>query len=153
MTQPALAAKRTRRSFLDWVLGLGTASWLGSLAYPIVRYMKPLSAPGPGGPVRLEASDVARMEKDHFVIVRSGDARVIVFEAMGVVRALDARCTHEGCTVQYSPGDGQIVCACHNGRFDLDGRVLSGPPPRPLGQWGAARDEEGNVVVSPSRPA
>jgi Rieske Fe-S protein len=34
--------------------------------------------------------------------------------------------------VGYQPDLGCIRCACHEGRFDLDGRVLSGPPPAPL---------------------
>ena len=76
---------------------------------------------------------------------RFGVAKVVVFEAGGELRALDAKCTHEGCTVQFVPGDSLIWCACHNGKFDLDGRVLSGPPPRPLVKWIATR--EGNDVV------
>ena len=36
------------------------------------------------------------------------------------------------CTVQYDQEASVIWCACHNGKFDLNGRVISGPPPRPL---------------------
>jgi Rieske Fe-S protein len=49
--------------------------------------------------------------------------------------------------VQYVPGDGIVWCACHNGRFDLDGRVLSGPPPRPLPSY-AVHEDDGDVIVS-----
>jgi len=66
------------------------------------------------------------------------------------LRACEARCTHEGCTVQYVPGESVVWCACHNGRFDLDGRVLSGPPPRPLARWVAQRDPDGSVSVAKS---
>jgi Rieske Fe-S protein len=45
------------------------------------------------------------------------------------------------------PGDSVIWCACHNGRFDLDGRVLAGPPPRPLEKYSCTRDPDGAVVV------
>ena len=69
---------------------------------------------------------------------------MIVFEAGGELRALDAKCTHEGCTVQFVPGDSLLWCACHNGS-SFDGRVLSGPPPRPLVKWVATR--EGNDVI------
>jgi Rieske Fe-S protein len=34
--------------------------------------------------------------------------------------------------VQYRPDLQQIWCACHNGHYDLNGRNVSGPPPRPL---------------------
>jgi Rieske Fe-S protein len=48
------------------------------------------------------------------------------------VRAFNAICTHTQCTVEYRPEKGVIFCACHNGVFDLEGRNVSGPPPRPL---------------------
>lgn len=142
------ARAHTRRGFLDWALGAGAVAWLSSVLYPVLRYLKPLNVPGAGGPLKLSPEEAAKVEKEHFVIVRAGNARIIVFEAAGTLRALDAKCTHEGCTVQYVPGEEVVWCACHNGRFDLDGRVLAGPPPRPLAQWLAARDPEGNVTVT-----
>lgn len=138
----------TRRTFLDWLIGLGTAGWLGTVLYPVLRYLRPVSGPAASGPFRLTAEEVARMERDHFVIVRSGTARVMVFDCQGTLRALDARCTHEGCTVQYVPGETSVWCACHNGRFDIDGRVVAGPPPRPLRRWIATREGDGSVVVT-----
>jgi len=62
---------------------------------------------------------------------------------------LDAKCTHEGCTVQYVPGEDVVWCACHNARFATDGRVLSGPPPKPLPSYDVRRDEDGTIVVTP----
>jgi Rieske Fe-S protein len=50
----------------------------------------------------------------------------------GDYRALSAICTHLNCTVQYRAREQDIWCACHNGVYDLSGRNLSGPPPRPL---------------------
>ena len=50
----------------------------------------------------------------------------------GKYNALTAVCTHLGCTVQYRPDLHNVWCACHNGMYDVDGRNLSGPPPRPL---------------------
>ena len=46
--------------------------------------------------------------------------------------ALAATCTHLDCIVQYREDTKQIWCACHNGVYDLNGRNISGPPPRPL---------------------
>lgn len=50
----------------------------------------------------------------------------------GELKAYSAVCTHLNCTVQYDDASRSIWCACHNGRFDLKGQVISGPPPRPL---------------------
>jgi len=144
--------RRTRRSFLDLLLRVSVVAWLGSVLYPVLRYLKPLSLPGPSGPVRLTRAEVAKVEVDKFAIIPVGRERLLVFEdAKGELRALDAKCTHEGCTVRYVARDALIWCACHNGRFDLDGRVLAGPPPRPLARHSVLRDSEGAITVSLAR--
>lgn len=48
------------------------------------------------------------------------------------LHAFLATCTHLDCIVGYQPEQRCIVCACHEGRFDLEGKVISGPPPAPL---------------------
>jgi Rieske Fe-S protein len=52
-------------------------------------------------------------------------------------RALSAACTHLGCGVSWDGAARQFKCPCHGGVFDRDGRVLSGPPPRPLDRLSA----------------
>jgi cytochrome b6-f complex iron-sulfur subunit len=126
---------------------VGTGA-LASVVYPILRYLTPLPDAGPAGPVRLSAEELAVLDRQHFVIVPMGGARALVFrDADQEVHALDARCTHEGCTVQYVPGESVIWCACHNARFDLAGRVLSGPPPKPLPAYPIKREADGGVVI------
>lgn len=138
----------TRRRFLDYFLKATTLAWIGTVAYPILRYVKPASAPGQGGPLTLGVDDVAKLASDKFVIVRVAQHRVIVFEdGAQAVRALDARCTHEGCTVKFIPAEQFISCACHQGRFDLDGTVLAGPPPRPLKKWSVQRGADDTITI------
>lgn len=140
---------RSRRSVLDLLLGVGVLGWFASIAFPVLRYLKPLSAAGPEGPIALTADEAAQLGKDKFVILKAGTARVLVFEdASQEIRSCSAKCTHEGCTVQFSASEQSIVCACHNGRFDLDGRNISGPPPRPLTQFTVLKDEAGNITVN-----
>ena len=50
----------------------------------------------------------------------------------GSVSALSLACTHTACNVEWKPAEGIYLCKCHEGVFDADGRVLSGPPERPL---------------------
>nr|NIN10232.1 Rieske 2Fe-2S domain-containing protein [Gemmatimonadales bacterium]NIN48554.1 Rieske 2Fe-2S domain-containing protein [Gemmatimonadales bacterium]NIP06018.1 Rieske 2Fe-2S domain-containing protein [Gemmatimonadales bacterium]NIS64409.1 Rieske 2Fe-2S domain-containing protein [Gemmatimonadales bacterium] len=72
---------------------------------------------------------------------------ILVRTATGELRALAAACTHLGCIVQYRPDLHHIWCACHNGHFDLNGRVLQGPPPEPLEMYTVnVRDDQ--IVVS-----
>jgi Rieske Fe-S protein len=56
-------------------------------------------------------------------------------------RALSAVCQHLGCSVRWDGSKKRFLCPCHGGVYDRDGRVVSGPPPRPL--------ERLNVRVNP----
>lgn len=145
--------KTSRRRFLDVVLGTSLVAWLASILYPIGRYLKPLPRSGPTGPTRLTRAELAKLEQKHFVIVPAGGKRVLVLEdSAHQVLAFSAKCTHEGCTVQYLPGQSVIWCACHNGRFGLDGHVLSGPPPRPLPEYTVQRQEDGGITLILEKP-
>jgi Rieske Fe-S protein len=79
---------------------------------------------------------IAEIGKDSGMIVRFGSKPVILIRtADGEFRAFSATCTHLDCTVQYKKDLGVIWCACHNGKYDLTGRNISGPPPRPLEEY------------------
>ena len=48
--------------------------------------------------------------------------------------AIEAVCTHEGCTV--SGADGAVyVCPCHGSRYDRSGHVIEGPAKASLRQY------------------
>ena len=131
------APTTSRRHFLDIVLGASFLGWVVSIAYPVIRYLKPLPQTGPTGPTHLTRDEASKLEQNKLVIVPvSGQ------------HAFSAKCTHEGCTVTFLPGQSVIWCPCHDGRFDLNGRVLSGPPPRPLTEYLAQRQPDGGIVVS-----
>jgi Rieske Fe-S protein len=79
---------------------------------------------------------VTEIEKDSGKIIKFGTKPVILIRtADGQLRAFSATCTHLDCTVQFSKDRGLIWCACHNGKYDLSGRNVSGPPPRPLDEF------------------
>jgi Rieske Fe-S protein len=47
--------------------------------------------------------------------------------------AFAQKCTHLGCPVLYRQESRQLHCPCHEGYFNAeDGKVIAGPPPRPL---------------------
>lgn len=60
---------------------------------------------------------------------------IIIRTDTGVLKAFSASCTHLSCIVQYDPASKQMICACHNGKFDLTGKNVAGPPPRPLDEF------------------
>jgi menaquinol-cytochrome c reductase iron-sulfur subunit len=57
-------------------------------------------------------------------------------------------CTHVGCPVNWSPPAKRFFSPCHGGVFDADGRVLSGPPPRPLDRY-EIKIENGILYAGP----
>lgn len=61
-------------------------------------------------------------------------AWVVQLPSEGVV-AFGPQCTHLGCAYHWETGTGQFFCPCHNSAFSLDGKVLSGPAPRPLDRY------------------
>jgi Rieske Fe-S protein len=61
------------------------------------------------------------------------DTAILVRKADGALVAYSQKCTHLSCAVYYSKERNRLECPCHEGYFSIDtGRVLQGPPPRPL---------------------
>jgi len=63
------------------------------------------------------------------------------------VIAISAGCTHLGCIVTWDEQQQIFKCPCHEGRFDPEGRVISGPPPAPL-QRHRARVDNGKIFLA-----
>jgi menaquinol-cytochrome c reductase iron-sulfur subunit len=49
--------------------------------------------------------------------------------------AMSNICTHLGCRVRWIAEQQSFFCPCHNGVFDKEGNVVSGPPPKPLDRF------------------
>ncbi|MFI5252622.1 MAG: ubiquinol-cytochrome c reductase iron-sulfur subunit [Bacteroidota bacterium] len=128
-------SQESKRNFLKIVLSGGIVALAGSILYPIFAYLKP---PQQGGVevTSVKAGKVNEIEKDSGKIVKFGTKPVILIKtAEGNLKAFSATCTHLDCTVQYKKELGLIWCACHNGKYDLSGHNVSGPPPRPLNEY------------------
>ena len=126
---------RSKRDFLRMMLGGGIVAWTASVLYPLLAYLKPPKQ-AEVEVTSVKVGKLSEIEKDSGKIIRFGNKPVILIRlASGDLRALSATCTHLDCTVQYRKDLGVIWCACHNGRYDLTGRNIDGPPPRPLDEF------------------
>ena len=141
-------SKKDRRTTLKRLLGLGVISWLGSILYPIWRFLTP-------PPMReanvasLKVSNIADALENSFKIFQFGrKPGILIKDKRGEFRSLSATCTHLSCIVQYEADDNVIWCACHNARFDLTGKVVSGPPPSPLEEFDVNVKANGEIWVS-----
>lgn len=124
-----------RRNSLKLLLG-GSATALGAVVlYPIIAYLKPPPATGE------QVSSVLVGKVEEFAagsgtLFRFGNKPgLLVRLPGGEFKAFSATCTHLDCTVQYHEDMGLIWCACHNGKYDLSGKNIEGPPPRPLDEF------------------
>lgn len=70
----------------------------------------------------------------------------VVNRGGGNFTVFDVHCTHLGCPVQYNPAVKRYFSPCHGGVFDFEGRVVAGPPPRPLDRY-EVKVEGGKVYV------
>ena len=61
--------------------------------------------------------------------------------------ALSNICPHLGCRVRWIPDQDKFICPCHNGVFNKDGTVVSGPPPRPMDRFPTKLDDKGNLFI------
>jgi Rieske Fe-S protein len=115
------------------------------------------ATPEPRGWVRADV-DSATLKPDQPVPVRfagtlggsavTGSAWLVRRSAGGLV-AFDPRCTHAQCAYEWTD-QARFACLCHAAFFGLDGRVISGPPPRPLDQFGL-RETNGRVELEVPR--
>ena len=85
--------------------------------------------------------------QQHWIPLRFEELVKIFRTAGDELRAFSATCTHLDCTVQYKKDMGLIWCACHNGKYDLNGRNVSGPPPRPLDEYRVVV-QGGEILIS-----
>lgn len=146
------SATRDRRTFLGSV-----AMWVSLIVSHltagvfVLRFLTPPSR----RPARRSVY-VARVddlpEGDSFVVEDLRGVPVAVVREGATIRALSTVCTHLGCRVRWEGNRRRFFCPCHDGIFDEEGRVVSGPPPRPLDRYEVRTDKD-LVYLTMEEPA
>lgn len=150
-----------RRQFMKmttWVIaafigaGIAVPSWIyiigSSLGQQNEEQWLPLGSTSkiePGTPTLFKAKIQRQTgwitsEEDVSVYVLTEDKRSFI--------AMSNICTHLGCRVRWSTQGEQFFCPCHNGFFDKQGNVISGPPPRPLDRYPIKVDGESLLILA-----
>ena len=122
-----------RREFLSWLLkSAGVALGLEGLAAlpyfyhsrkegPLRYIMAAEEGKIPRRGVRQVDFSVAGMTRKIFIVREEKELFV-----------LSPTCSHLGCLVSWNYLKQDFDCPCHGGRYDISGRVIGGPPPKPL---------------------
>jgi len=138
--------KLTRRRFLisgtmaaGLVASAGVAtSFAWQFAYPAAAKVST---------VQILGTSLSRLTPGSRLTLNLGGNEVILINRDGEVRAFSTVCTHLGCRVSWKENEQHFFCPCHQGIFDAEGKVVSGPPPRPLDEF-KVEIKGGSVYVS-----
>ncbi len=136
-----------RRQFLKYVV-FGTAGLAAvTVASPLVGYFlspawkqkENLTLPiARADSIPIGAPTFVRFEErvpDAWVITTQSQGLWVVTKDGKNFTVFDPHCTHLNCPYYWDEAQKVFACPCHGGRFDIDGNVLAGPPPRPLDRW------------------
>jgi cytochrome b6-f complex iron-sulfur subunit len=143
MNRPAnhTTMKISRRTFLT---NLGYGAFLaasGALAAAFARFLTPNIVMPASGPVEIGRPDEYAVGSLTYI----ESARVYLGRDARGLFAINATCTHLGCTVSHE--DGQFKCPCHGSRFDAVGQVVIGPATRALERVQLTMSNDGHLVV------
>ncbi|MFH1382902.1 MAG: ubiquinol-cytochrome c reductase iron-sulfur subunit [Chloroflexota bacterium] len=144
MTSPNGGNEITRRTFLGRIIGIISGVIAAAVATPLVGYfLSPMwkkdtptltaiagvSEIPIGEPTYVTYEERVRqgwytttLSKGAWVVNKDGNEFVL----------FDPRCTHLNCPYYWDKANNRFQCPCHDGRFDINGNVIGGPPPRPL---------------------
>ncbi|MEW5883611.1 MAG: ubiquinol-cytochrome c reductase iron-sulfur subunit [Armatimonadota bacterium] len=88
--------------------------------------------------VELEVKDGYRVTTRQYV--------VYIHRNRNGLLCFDPACTHLGCRIRFQEEKDRYFCPCHGGVFDSEGKVVSGPPPKPLSRH-EVKSEGGKIYV------
>jgi cytochrome b6-f complex iron-sulfur subunit len=137
----------SRRGWLTKAFAVWGVLSAAPIVNVLVRFMAPkASSLSPTESLRVDSFQ--EIGKNSAKVVRFGkEPAIIIHTESGQYKAFLARCTHLGCVVKYE-GEGvpHLNCNCHGSVFDMTGKNLSGPAPRPLEGLRVSVDEKSLVI-------
>ena len=136
----------TRRQFSKFLVLTSLAMFVGQVWILVKSWFAGQPASAPQLPVAT-SGEIGVGEVKLFTYPTPADHCILVRTAPETYVAYSQKCTHLSCAVYYSKESHKLECPCHKGSFAVDdGRVLAGPPTRPLPR--IELDRRGDQVVA-----
>lgn len=136
----------SRKKFLDALMGVGGLSVVGVIAFPLLKYINPPKRSSESSEwVDAGATTEIPDGGAKTLMSAAGVPLVVVKRAADDFIALEKKCPHLGCMVEYSAGE--VMCPCHGAKFTLDGTRISGPAPRDLKKYKVEIRPDGHVYI------
>jgi Rieske Fe-S protein len=121
-----------RRQFTKFLVLTSFGMLVGQL-WIAARALFARGAPAPGEAVVGRLGDLPVGGSRVFHYPEANDPCLLVRTGEDEYAAYSQKCTHLSCAVYFAAAERRLECPCHQGAFSVtDGRVLYGPPPRPL---------------------
>lgn len=136
----------SRKRFLDALMGAGGLGVVGVIAYPLLKFVNPPKRSSEssewvdGGAVDEIAEGGAKT-----LMHSTGIPLVLIRRGAEDFVALEKKCPHLGCMVEYA--EGEVFCPCHGAKFTLDGTRITGPSPRDLKRYKVEVRPDGHLFV------
>lgn len=145
-TAPDNDAEIERRRFAQLLVAGALTAYMAPFPYVLYQFcLAPAERRKLASPLQLEAPEKLFARQSYY-ITKFGDRNIIVRQTPSGLRALDMRCTHAGCVVEWRAENEKFVCRCHGGEFHADGSVAKLPPTEPLEEL-TVKIENGVPVV------
>lgn len=134
----------TRREFARYLVLASAAFAASSVGVAVWTSLRPINRGEPRAIVAARAVPAGGAYL--FRYPTDLDPAILVHLPDGELRAFSQKCTHLGCVVNWDLTRREMLCPCHDGVFDArSGRVLAGPPQRPLGRIDVERRTDGMI--------
>jgi Rieske Fe-S protein len=148
-----------RRKLLGWLVGFINLGVIAGFIAPVLGFIS-------------STANRRRREEEWIPILdvhelHPGETRLVIYQAVvqdgymwanrrysvylyrrsdGTIVAFDPSCPHLGCRVEFKERKQRYVCPCHGGVFDVEGNLVSGPPPTGLSRL-ATRVDRGKIWI------
>lgn len=123
----------SRRRFVRLLMSFSVISSIAMVITPIVGFLAPSKTASGAVGGKVLAGTLDTLPIGAGTVVSVGSKPAIVVNTAAGVKAYSAICTHLACIVMWDETASNIVCPCHDGRFNpANGAVISGPPPAAL---------------------
>ncbi len=121
------------------------------LLYGILRYLIPPLSIEEGRGISIGSLASIPLVENGVKLLKINKKGVFIYKNdAGQLTAFSAMCTHLGCLVEYQPGAHQFKCNCHGSVFDITGKNIAGPAPRPLPPYRVVVQGDDVIIYQPA---
>lgn len=143
---------KKKRSFLNILLSNAVFVYIGSILSIILMHLSPRRKKVSLKPVNLgkintlESNPKFNKKNNSLIFSFNGIPSILVKVKKDKYKAFSAVCTHLGCIVGFKKDRNVFYCNCHGGTYNLNGKNIAGPPPKPLTSHQIST-ENGDLII------